>query len=453
MSSNSSIMANLSFSFTCARSNLSTNNISFPARWEIAQELEEAVPYVATIEAIFFFTASMWNLSILVGYSMKPKLLKEPANVFFLNLAITDFLLSWITLLHFMSLIKGGFFLGCSDVVRCQLCQFIGFLFAVLMTVSLHVLAVLSLDRFILLYKPVRYHDFFSWKKAAVVVVIIWIFSISLSSLPFAGFGSYRYSKVLAGCQISWFSESYRGIQNIYFAYLTAAESLLPLVCLLLFNIFTYRIICRSLYTRYQRRLSYTTTAVQLRQNHNENQKRVIYLFTALLVVNTINWVPVLVILCITAVFGIQVIPFAVFLFGWLSYTLNPVAHPIIELCFIRGLRDILTCQAKKDIICYRCCCRQAMLRRDSNIPSILHSRTIQLDTNSTMLREIASTSTLTSTLHLHNGDITSSSSDEFSFQQNSIVSRKNSIVSRTSFATDNKVESKREQEDIYTQK
>ena len=364
------------FSFSCARSNLSSSNISVPEYWQIFPTLLPTVPYMATIEALFFFMASLWNLYILIGYCMHPKLLQEPANVFFLNLSIADFLLSLFILLNFISQIQGGFLLGQSDVVRCGLCQFLGFFLVTLVTTTLHILAVLSLDRFLLLYKPVRYENYFNWKRASVVVTVIWILSVVLSILPFLGFGSYEYSIALVSCQPSWTGVSSLGVDNIYFSVLVAVEAMVPLISLLLFNIFTYRIICKSLYSRFQRHLSFSenaSTTILVRRTHRDNQKRVIYLFTALLIVNTINWLPVLTILSVSAIFGGEVVPIGVFLFGWLCYLLNPVAHPIIELCFIKGLRDCLTCRDKEHNICcrsYHKRKRVTVLRFDSTVRS-----------------------------------------------------------------------------------
>ncbi len=414
MSGNGSQDENQLFLFSCAGSDLSNINISVPQFWELIPALLPTVPYMATIEAVFFFMASIWNLYILVGYLMHRKLLQEPANVFFLNLSIADFLLSWFILLNFVSQIQGGFLLGNSDVVRCGVCQFLGFYLVVLITATLHILAVLSIDRFVLLYKPVRYQDYFSWKKAMVIVIVIWILSIVLGLFPFVGFGSYEYSVALVSCQPTWLGQSKRGISNIYYSYVIAVEAMVPLVSLLLFNVFTYRIICKSLYSRFRRHLTFSennSTTVLVRRTHRGNQKRVLYLFTALLIVNTINWVPVLTILSIVSIFGLSSVPLGGYLFGWLCYLLNPVLHPVIELCFIKGLRDLLTCQDKEHVICYKhsCCCK-----KDNTV--------LRLNTTASFRQQRAAASNGRTTFQVtndltpsprSNGDATSGSSDD----------------------------------------
>lgn len=344
--------------FACGLSNLSNDNISRPDYWTTSPAVEHAVPYTATVQAVFFFMAFLWNLYILVGYCIRPQLLQEEtANIFFLNLSISDFLYSFLILFNFIASAEGGFLLGDNDVSRCAACEVLGLFLILLVTSTVHTLAILSVDRFLQFHRPVTYSKHVSWKKAVLVVVAIWCVSLIFALLPLFGFGSYGFTSVLLSCQPMWSGYSAKGIRNVYFSLFIAVEALVPLGLILIFNLLTYRIICKSLKSQMRRRTTYLESSTSVgvaKRTHFGQQKRVLYLFIALLVVNTINWTPVLVILAIFLVFGSAGVPVGLFLFGWLCYLLNPVVHPVVELCFIKGLRELIICRDRERYCCYK---------------------------------------------------------------------------------------------------
>jgi len=79
--------------------NISSVNITDRSHWRIRDELLYGTPYVATVILIFFLVSFFWNLFIIITYFVKFKLLKEPANIFLLNLAIADLLVALTTML------------------------------------------------------------------------------------------------------------------------------------------------------------------------------------------------------------------------------------------------------------------------------------------------------------------------------------------------------------------
>lgn len=337
---------------------MSSTNITDPLSWMAYPGLQPSLPYMATLLAFFFFSSFIWNFYILLGYVTRHKVLQEPANVYFCNLALTDFLLSIFILFNFVAQVQGGFLIGNNDETRCGVCNFLGFFFILLVSISVHILAFLSIDRFVLLFRPMKYSAYFNWKRAMVVMILTWLISFIMALCPYFGFGEYRYSSLLQSCQPTWSDSSpTTGIRNIYFAVFVAIEHLFPLTALLVFNIGSYRIIYKSLRSQLHRKLKYSNSmrSLEARKSYASQQKRVLYLFLSLLVVNTINWVPVLLIELVAVIKGLQSIPPEVIVFGWVCYLINPVAHPIIELCFIKDLRHLITCHG--DNACYRVIC------------------------------------------------------------------------------------------------
>lgn len=336
-----------------------------PWRMIMRKEVIEAIPLMATILFIFFAISFVWNLYILISYVLQPRLMKEPTNIFFFNLSLADFLLSPHILSNFIFFLRRGFALVDQGQGRVLLCGFQGVSIITLITATLHILALLSIDRFILMYRPIKYKNYFNWKKAWIIVLCIWIFSFGLSLPPLFGFGEYRYNGILQTCQPDWSNSLPRldnlshidGVENVDFAIFLAVEALIPLSLFLLFNICTYRIICRSLRSRLKRQASYMASEKiqEAKRKHVNQQKQVIVMFTALLVINSINWTPVLLLLFVYLVqYPHPMIPFQAFQFGWVCYLLNPVCHPIMEMFFIKDLRDVVACRSKNSIW-YKC--------------------------------------------------------------------------------------------------
>ena len=140
-----------SLHWPCRSGPISKNSTS-PFVWHTPAQLQAARPYVATIEALLFLIGFLWNAFVLVSYSLKRKLLKEPANIYLFNLALIDILLCiFITLMSVVSEATGEFIFGASDFVRCNYCEFLGVLLHTFISLSLHTVTALSVDRFILL--------------------------------------------------------------------------------------------------------------------------------------------------------------------------------------------------------------------------------------------------------------------------------------------------------------
>ena len=85
--------------FNCLSDNISSTSITDRSHWEIQENLKYGTPYVATVVLIFFLLSFFWNLFIIITYFVKYKLLKQPANIFLLNLAIADLLVAVTTIL------------------------------------------------------------------------------------------------------------------------------------------------------------------------------------------------------------------------------------------------------------------------------------------------------------------------------------------------------------------
>lgn len=335
--------------FNCRTSELSRDSITQPFVWSIFFLVRDSTPYVATVEAVFFLVAFFWNTFILCALLSNPRTLREqPACIYLLNIALVDVLHSvTVILVSLVSEIAQEFVFGYSDFVRCHLCEFFGFMLLLLVACSLHSLAALSVDRLVLLARPLRYKDYFNWKRATLIVIGCWVISVFVAFPPLAGFGQYEFNTVFANCQPRWTGKT-NGIPHIFYALFVGVEAVVPILILTVTNVWTCKIASGALRKKFKRQKNFRDAPKSKEEQQREigenrdyrhKQRQLVKVFGALLIAHIISWTPTLTIMIIALVMGAASLPAKVYIFGWISYLSNPVLHPIIESFFIKGLR------------------------------------------------------------------------------------------------------------------
>lgn len=354
---NASNFTYCSCAYQCRTGELSHTNISCDCVWSIPPPRIKHAPYVAAVEACFFLVAFFWNFFIIISFAMRRRLLKEPASIYLLNLAVTDFLLAIFVIFQcFIAELADGFIIGHTDVLRCRICEFLGFMIMLLMASTLHTLAVLSFDRFFLLANPMSYKKYFNWRRALVIVILLWCLSFCIAIPPIFGFGEYAFSVAIANCHPQWTGFSYTGIKNIHYIIFVGVEALIPIAFLTFTNMWTYKIVTGVLRARLDRHYSFRDKSIprtqQIRNEHAEHTKQQLQLmkvFGGLFLAHIACWMPVLTVLMVANIVGPTNIPIEVYITGWLFYLTNPVAHPILETFFIKDLRTKVN-QAKTSV-------------------------------------------------------------------------------------------------------
>ena len=284
---------------------------------------------------------------------MKWKILKEPGNIFLFNLALADLLVAvTVMMFSFVSQAAKEFVFGFNDVVRCNMCNFAGFCVMFFIFTSLHMLAALSIDRFILLSRPLRYKQLMNAWKALIIVGLAWIISFIIALLPILGFGQYEFNVRYGAC-IPRFSEPnlITEIENFYYVVFCVVEALIPIIILGVTNVFTYRLVSKFLKRNFKRRQTFRSRAELEANNeegkkHHHQQTQLVRVFGALFVANIIAWTPVILVvfaILVTGVLSAGQVPDGVYIFGWVCYLTNPAVHPIIESFFVKDLRYQVT--------------------------------------------------------------------------------------------------------------
>ena len=80
----------LTVTFDCSTSELSLFNVTDREFWSFRDSVKGGGIPIAVFESIILCVALTWNLFIIATFIIKFRLLKEPANVLLLSLAIND---------------------------------------------------------------------------------------------------------------------------------------------------------------------------------------------------------------------------------------------------------------------------------------------------------------------------------------------------------------------------
>lgn len=324
--------------FSCRTSELSATNITNHEFWSLRAAVRQGGIPIALFESVVFIVALGWNLFIFITYILKHKLLKEPANILLFSVSITDILICLLVIpFPLIVAAAGEFIIGNSDIVRCVVCQIQGYFVMFLTELSVHLLAVLSIDRCILLSNPLRYKNMKRVWTTVVGVVIIWLLSSLLALPPAFGFGEWEFNRNFGLCLPRWTPFS----NGIYMGVIMTL-SLIPIIILAVTNVWTYKIVHHFLKKNLARKKSFRATKEGIKteeSTHRTQQGQLVKVFGALFIVNIASWTPLLIVTFILVAIGSDSIPEWVYIIGWFFYLLNPTVHPILESFFIKELR------------------------------------------------------------------------------------------------------------------
>ena len=344
-----------STNFSCLMENLNSENVSNTSFWEINdQENKVVVTVVGVLLVLFCTVGTIWNLFIIITFFIKHELLKEPANVFLLNVAITDLLTCTTTMVFtFVTDFNLEFVFGNNDVTRCVVCKLSGFFLVYLVELSLHLLMALSIDRFILLSRPLRYKRLMNRWKAIGICALLHVVSLILAILPLVGFGEYEFNVRFGACVFR-----FTPFSNLLYVILLLVEVMIPVVSIGLTNVWTYRLVSKFLKRNFRRRSTFRRNVEkggnkEEQQKHQKQQKQLVKVFGALLIASIITYTPTIITMFVFIILSLNdredSLPGVLYVIGYVSFLTSAVFHPIIESFFVKELRYQVN-RAKKGV-------------------------------------------------------------------------------------------------------
>ena len=157
---------------------------------------------VTVIEALFltfiWFGALFGNILLFVVVAKSPRL-QTKGNVFILNLAAADLLVSVISLpITLVTVVSEGWILGK------EVCLISGFITLLTFVASCMALSMISINRYHAIVHWTTYQATFTRRKCALYICMVWGITIGLSIPPFFGWASFDYHEGQSYCFAKW---------------------------------------------------------------------------------------------------------------------------------------------------------------------------------------------------------------------------------------------------------
>ncbi|XP_036389248.1 parapinopsin a [Megalops cyprinoides] len=176
-------------------------------------QIEDVMPRIgytilSLIMAVFSTAAVILNVTVIV-VTLRHRQLRQPLNYALVNLAVADLGVTvtggWLTV---VTNAMGYFSLGRIG------CVFEGFAVAFFGIAALCTVAVIAVDRFIVVCKPLG-SIMFQTRHAVAGVALSWVWSFIWNTPPLFGWGSYQLEGVGTSCAPDWYSRDPGNISYI----------------------------------------------------------------------------------------------------------------------------------------------------------------------------------------------------------------------------------------------
>uniref|UniRef100_A0A3P9H9G9 Opsin 4xa n=1 Tax=Oryzias latipes TaxID=8090 RepID=A0A3P9H9G9_ORYLA len=134
------------------------------------------------------------NALVMYAFSCNKKL-RTPPNFFIMNLAVSDFLMA-ITQspIFFINCLYKGWIFG---ETGCKMYAFCGALFGISSMINL---LAISIDRYIVITKPLQSIAWTSARRTCFIIALVWLYSLFWSLAPLLGWSSYIPEGLMTSC-------------------------------------------------------------------------------------------------------------------------------------------------------------------------------------------------------------------------------------------------------------
>nr|XP_055026967.1 melanopsin-A isoform X1 [Misgurnus anguillicaudatus] len=178
-------------------------------------------------------TGMLGNFFVIYAFS-RSRTLRTPANLFIINLAITDFLMcATQSPIFFTTSMHKRWIFGEKG---CELYAFCGALFGICSMITLMVIAV---DRYFVITRPLASIGVLSQKRALLILLGAWAYSLAWSLPPFFGWSAYVPEGLLTSCTWDYmtFTPSVRAYTMLLFTFVF----FIPLIVIIYCYFFIFR--------------------------------------------------------------------------------------------------------------------------------------------------------------------------------------------------------------------
>ena len=291
-----------------------------------------AMAIAVGLETIISFST---NLFVLLFTLCHYKILKESSNILLTNYVVNNLLVVIINMSSIViTAVAGEWIFGYTLEQQIATCQFVGFTYVCSIYVMVFTLTAISFDRFFFIVKPLIYKRFAKPLVTFLLTVVIWLISCGMS-LPFLfQFGEYIFNKYTGTCslnsgKLSWF---------------LTVSYIVVIVCIGIIIVTTLWSFCytRKVIKPHQRSRNEAQDHV-----YNRRMKKIIGLFTALLISTAITFAPAFLLIVFELILRMKA-PGGTAIIPSQFYFFNTIMNPAIQSFFRRELHDFIVVWMRK---------------------------------------------------------------------------------------------------------
>ncbi|XP_040269222.1 pinopsin-like [Bufo bufo] len=282
--------------------------------------------FLMFLNAVF----SIFNNLLVILVTMKYPQLRNPINIFILNLSFSDLLMTLCgTTIVVSTNYHGYFYLGE------KFCVFQGFAVNYFGIVSLWSLTMLAFERYSVVCEPVGALKL-NIQRGYQGLAFIWLFCLVWAIAPLFGWSSYGPEGVQTSCSIGWEERSWSNYSYLIAYFLTCF--IIPVAII----VFSYGSILLTLH-KLNRKIEN-----QGGKTDPEEEKRVIVMVLFMVIAFLVCWLPYTVFALIVVIKPtLYINPLAATLPTYFAKT-SPVYNPIIYIFLNKQFRscavELLTC-------------------------------------------------------------------------------------------------------------
>lgn len=317
--------------------------------------------HVATPFLILFLLIGLPLNLIVAGVIIAKKLHRKPSYLLLLNLGLSDLLLIVTVIpIQLATALTGEYWSVLrNDVAKCMACKS-GLVSIVFLFVSLSTISFMSFDRFVFIYRPLRYKKIITFFRVLIFLIVMWILSIILAILPLVGFGHIIFDSLFLSCYYD-ISGSGSPTNKGFAAFIYLVYGI-PVILIVVFNLLVVYMVQKNIRSTYRVRKSFVNTATmkargrdvykEVKKKRFNKQLNLIKVFGGLLLTNLLSWLPSILFGLITLFSqNLSIIPYPLYTVSVTLFMMQVAAHPLVEIALLKEVKNPI----KAFFCCYRC--------------------------------------------------------------------------------------------------
>ncbi|XP_022613432.1 melanopsin-A-like [Seriola dumerili] len=158
-------------------------------------DVPDHVHYIVALFVFVIGTLGITGNALVMFAFYSNKKLRNLPNYFIMNLAVSDFLMAFTqSPIFFINCLYKEWVFG---EMGCKMYAFCGALFGIASMINL---LAISIDRYVVITKPLQAIHWSSKRRTALAILMVWLYSLAWSLAPLVGWSSYIPEGLMTSC-------------------------------------------------------------------------------------------------------------------------------------------------------------------------------------------------------------------------------------------------------------